>query len=189
MLIYTRRGLFSLLALGLAACAGAGQTGTTPFGSSAQTVHGGSTTGGVFVFQRASIRPEAGAPALMMNFVANGPNQGGVPCINCVYGASSSDNIGLTGPSSYVLSNTYWQYEISFTDVSYKGKCKVSWTITSGKKTIDSFGASLNLASSGGFVIYAVARSRPNYSGPATLTGKYACGKDSASTQEPLYFE
>ncbi len=189
MLIYTRRCLFSLLALGLAACGGAGQTAATPFGSAAQTVHGESTTNGVFVFQRTSIRPEAGAPALMMNFVANGPNQGGVPCINCVYGASSSDNIGLTGPSSYVLSNTYWQYEISFTDVSYKGKCKLSWTITSGKKTVDSFSASLNLTSSGGFVIYAVARSRPNYSGPATLTGKYECGKNSASTQEPLYFE
>ncbi len=125
----------------------------------------------------------------MMNFVASGPNQGGVPCIDCVYGASSSDNIGLTGPSSYVLSNTYWQYEISFTDVSYKGKCKLSWTITSSRKTIDSFSASLNPTSSGGFVIYAVARSRPSYSGPATLTGKYDCGKNSASTQEPLYFE
>jgi hypothetical protein len=189
MLIYTRRGLVSLLALGLAACAGAGQTGTTPFGSAAQTVHSESTTGGVLVFQRASIRPDAGAPALMMNFVANGPNQGGVPCINCVYGASSSDNVGLTGPSSYVLSNTYWQYSISFTDVSYKGKCKVSWTIKSGKKTVDSFSASFNLTSSGGFVLYAMARSRPNYSGPATLTGTYACGKNSGSTQEPLYFE
>ncbi|MFY9740233.1 MAG: hypothetical protein WAK11_14460 [Candidatus Cybelea sp.] len=112
-----------------------------------------------------------------------------MPCIDCVYGASSSDNIGLTGPSSYVLSNTYWQYEISFTDVSYKGKCKLSWTITSSRKTIDSFSASLNPTSSGGFVIYAVARSRPSYSGPATLTGKYDCGKNSASTQEPLYFE
>jgi hypothetical protein len=124
-----------------------------------------------------------------MNFVSNGPDQGGVPCINCVYGASSSDNVGLTGPSSYVLSNTYWQYAISFTDVSYKGKCKVSWTITSGKKTVDSFSASFNLTSSGGFVLYAMARSRPNYSGPAMLTGKYACGKNSGSTQEPLYFE
>ena len=96
----------------------------------------------------------------------------------------------MTGPSSYVLSNTYWQYAISFTDVSYKGKCKLSWDIVSpSKKTIDSFSASLNLTSSGGYVLYAVARKRPSYSGAATITGKYACGKNTASTQEPLYFQ
>ncbi len=189
MLIYTRRGLFLLLALGLTACAGAGQTGTAPFAGAAQTVHSQSDASGVLVFIKAKIRPAAGAPALMMNFVSNGPNQGGVPCINCVSGASSSDNVGLTGPSSYVLSNTYWQYAISFTDVSYKGKCKVSWTIASGKKTVDSFSASFNLTTAGGFVLYAMARSRPNYSGSATLTGKYTCGKNTGSTQEPLYFE
>ncbi|HLY01657.1 MAG TPA: hypothetical protein VKR56_04085 [Candidatus Cybelea sp.] len=189
MLIYTRRSLFFLLAFGLVACASAGQTGSTPFASAVNRVHSLSAASGVLVFQKASIRPEAGAPALMMNFVANGPNQGGVPCIDCVSGASSGDNVGLTGPSSYVLSNTYWQYEISFTDISYKGKCKVSWTIKSGKKMIDSFSASFNLASSGGFVLYAISRSRPNYSGPATLAGKYLCGKNSGSSQEPLYFE
>lgn len=188
MFSYTRRGLF-LLTLGLVACAGAGQTATTPLAGVAQTVRTQSDANGVLVFQKTAIKPKAGAPALMMNFIANGPNQGGVPCINCVNGASSTDNIGLTGPSSYVSSNAYWQYEISFTNVSYKGKCKVSWTITSGKKTIDSFSASFKLTSSGGFVLYAVARSRPTYSGSATVTGKYACGTHSASTQEPLYFE
>jgi hypothetical protein len=189
MRIYTHRGFAFLLALAVTACAGGGQNGTTPLAGAAQTAQSRSGTGGVLVFQKASIRPEAGAPALMMNFIANGPNQGGVPCISCVNGASSSDNVGLTGPSSYVLSNTYWQYLISFTDISYKGKCKVSWTIASGKKTIDSFSAMLNLSSAGGFVLYAVARSRPDYSGPAMLTGKYACGKNTGSTQEPLYFE
>ena len=74
-----------------------------------------------------------------MNFVADGPNQGGVPCIDCVNGASSSDNVGMTGPSSYVRTNFVWQYAISFTDISYKGKCKVTWTIAAGKKTIDTF--------------------------------------------------
>lgn len=188
MPIYARRGFFLSLALAMVACAGLGQNATPSFGEE-RTVSSQSTLHGVFVFQKAAIRPDAGAPALMMNFIANGPNQGGVPCIDCVSGASSSDNVGLTGPSSYVLSNTYWQYAISFTDVSYKGKCVVSWTIASGKKRIDSFSASLNLTSSGGFVLYAVARSRPKYSGPATLTGKYVCGKSAGSTQEPLYFQ
>ncbi len=189
MSIYTRRGLFLSLALALSACAGANQTGATPSAGAVQTAGTQSNANGVLVFQKTPIRPDAAAPALIMNFVANGPNQGGVPCINCVNGASSGDNIGLTGPSSYVRTNTFWQYEISFTDVSYKGKCKVSWTIVSGNKTIDSFSSSFNLTTAGGFVIYAVARSRPKYSGPATLTGKYACGKNTASAQAPLYFE
>lgn len=189
MSIYTRRGLFLSLALSLAACAGANQTGTTPVAGAAQPGGAQSPANGVLVFHKAPIRPDAGAPALIMNYVANGPNQGGVPCIDCVNGASTGDNVGMTGPSSYVFANTGWQYEISFTDVSYKGKCKVSWTIVGGKKTIDSFSSSFNLTTAGGFVLYAVARNRPKYSGPATLTGKYACGKNSASTQEPLYFQ
>ncbi len=124
-----------------------------------------------------------------MNFVADGPNQAGVPCIDCVNGASNSDNVGMTGPSSYVRTNFVWQYAISFTDISYKGKCNVAWTIVAGKKTIDSFGATFNLPSPGGFVLYAVARNRPKYSGPAVLTGKYTCGKNTGSGKAPLQFE
>jgi hypothetical protein len=184
---YTRRGLVLSFALVIAACSSGGSA-TTPAMTGNQITP--AVVGGRLVFQKLSVQPDAGAPPLMMNFVANGPAQGGVPCINCVNGASTSDNVGMTGPSSYVLSNTYWQYAISFTDVSYKGKCKVSWTIvSSGKKTIDSFSASFNLTSAGGFVLYALNRSRPKYSGSATLTGKYACGKNTGSTQEPLYFQ
>lgn len=186
--------------MALAACSGAGTAGTTPAVGAGQTDFAPASIGAVLdaapevsggheVFRKIAMRPNVKAPALIMNFVANGPAEGGVPCIGCVSGASTSDNIGLSGPSSYVLSNTFWQYALSFTDVSYKGKCKLSWAITSGKKTIDSFSASFNLTSTGGFVLYALNRSRPKYSGNATLTGKYACGSNSASTQEPLFFE
>src|SRR5579863_10200180 len=185
MSVYTRCFLASSLVLGLAACAG-GSQGPTP---AAGTGSAPEVTGGRVVFQKMRIAPAAGAPALMMNFVASGPPQGGVPCIGCVSGATTGDNIGLTGPSGYVLSGTYWQYTISFTDVSYTGKCKVSWKIAAGKKTIDSFSASFNLTTAGGFVVYALNRSRPKYSGPAKLTGKYVCGSNSASTTEPLYFQ
>jgi hypothetical protein len=125
----------------------------------------------------------------LINFVSDGPAQGGVPCINCVNGASSSDNIGLTGPSSYVPTGATWQYSLSFTDISYKGKCKLAWAITSGKKVIDSFSATLNLTSSGGFVLYALNRARPNYSGSATLAGKITCGSTSQMVQAPLEFQ
>ena len=98
-------------------------------------------------------------------------------------------HIGLTGPSSYVRTGATWQYALSFTDLSYKGKCTLAWEIKAGKKTVDSFSASFKLTSDGGFVLYAVDRARPKYSGPATLTGKYTCGKNSQSAQAPLYFQ
>jgi hypothetical protein len=189
MTIYTRRIIFLCFAFALVACSGAGQTATTPSGDTRASVSQSSDSGQL-IFKKMKVNPDAGAPPLIMSFIANGPNQGGVPCIDCVYGATSGDNVGMTGPSSYVVSNSYWQYDISFTDISYKGKCKVLWTIVSpSKKNIDTFSASFTLTSSGGFVLYAIARARPSYSGAATVTGKYECGKNTGSTQEPLYFE
>ena len=202
MRVFTRRGLVLSLVVALAACSGAGGGGATPSTGSSQTLSTQSTlaavldsapevTGGREVFRKLAIHPNAKLPAILINFIANGPNQAGVPCINCVSGASTGDNIGMTGPSSYVLSNFTWQYELSFTDLTYTGKCKLAWAITSGKKTIDSFSATLHLGSSvpGGFVLFAISRSRPNYSGPATLTGRVTCGKDNPSLQVPLQFE
>ena len=123
-----------------------------------------------------------------MNFVSAGPAQKGVPCISCVSGAGS-DTIGLSGPSSYIPTGAVWQYSLSFTDIAYKGSCKLSWTIKAGSKLLDSFGLTLNLKSSGGWVLYALNRDRPSYSGPATLTGNYACGKSTGSAHAPLEFE
>lgn len=200
MSVYTRRGLLFLLVTTLVACSGIGQGGTTPPLAYNQPATAQSTldaaldsaplaAGGREVIQKLTIHPQAGLPAILMNFVSNGPAQGGVPCITCVSGASSSDNVGLTGPSSYVRTGAEWQYALSYTDISYKGSCKLAWAITSGKKTIDSFSATLKLKSAGGFVLYAINRTRPKYSGPATLTGKVTCGKNVQSTQAPLQFE
>lgn len=200
MLLFTRGALFLLLAGALAACSAPGQGAATPLAgddqarfaqSSLETILDSApeAPGGRLVMHKLSIRPNAGSPPILINFVANGPAQGGVPCINCVDGASSSDNIGMTGPSSFVFTNYVWQYALSFTDISYEGKCKLAWAITNGKKTIDSFSATLTLTSKGGFVLYAVNRNRPKYSGPATLTGKATCGKTSQSQQAPLEFQ
>ncbi len=182
---YIWRGFFLSLVVALAACSGAANGGSVPSAlNSAPQV-----TGGHEIFRKLSIQPDAGAPATLMNFVSNGPAQGGVPCIACVSGASSNDTVGLTGPSSYVPSGATWQYALSFTDLSYKGKCTLAWAITAGKKTIDSFSASFKLTSAGGFVLYGVDRGRPKYSGAATLTGKYTCGNNSQSARAPLYFQ
>ncbi len=188
MSVYTRNSLFLSLIVMLAACSGGGGRPATPV-SDASLGSAPDVAGGHGVFHPMSIHPNANSPAILINFVSNGPAQGGVPCINCVSGAQSSDNIGLTGPSSYVPSGANWQYSLSFTDLTYKGKCKLAWTIASGKKTIDSFSATLNLTTSGGFVLYALNRSRPKYSGAATLTGKVTCGKENPSLQVPLEFQ
>jgi len=185
MAICTRNlSLFSL-ALLLAACSTVGTSGTTPPAGGSASAAGG----GHFIFRSIAIHPQASSPETLMNFVSDGPAQGGVPCIDCVNGASSSDNIGLTGPSSYIPTGDTWQYTLSFTDIAYKGACKLDWTIASGKKVIDSFSVTLKLKSAGGFVLYGVDRGRPSYSGAATLTGKYTCGKETGSAQAPLEFE
>jgi hypothetical protein len=200
MFVYVRRGLLLSLVAALAACSGVGNPGTSPALSEAGPVNAvqvasaaldsaPEVNGGREITQRLSFSPNAKASPVLINFVSDGPAQGGVPCINCVNGASSSDNIGLTGPSSYIPTGDTWQYSLSFTDISYKGKCKLAWAITSGKKVIDSFSATLNLTSSGGFVLYALNRARPKYSGSATLAGKITCGSTSQMVQAPLEFQ
>jgi len=184
----------------LGACSAASGGGTVPSSVVAQSASAGrgidaildsapEVQGGRLLTHNIAMRPAANAPAFLINFVTDGPNQGGVPCINCVNGASTSYNVGLTGPTSYIPTNFVWQYELSFTDITYKGSCKLAWAITAAKKTVDSFSKTLKIPSSGGFVLYAVARPRPKYSGPATLTGKVTCGKDTQSLQVPLQFE
>jgi hypothetical protein len=186
MLVFARRALLLSFVAALSACSG---LGTTPSASSART-DPATVAGGHLVWRPLSIHPNAGSPAILINFVANGPAQNGVPCIACVNGAQSNDNIGMTGPSSYVPTGAEWQYALSFTDISYTGKCKLAWTIvSSGKKTLDSFTASFNLTSAGGFALYALDRGRPKYSGAATLTGKVTCGTSSPSLKVPLEFQ
>jgi hypothetical protein len=211
MLVYARRCLLLSIVAALAACSGTGSTGTSPAlsenGPAIDAVRAGlsqtpsaqialaaldsapEVSGGREVTRKLSFSPNAKSTPVLINFVSDGPAQGGVPCIDCVSGASSSDNIGLTGPSSYIPTGATWQYSLSFTDISYKGKCKLAWAITSGKKVVDSFSATLNLTSSGGFVLYALNRSRPKYSGSATLTGKITCASTAQMVQSPLEFQ
>jgi hypothetical protein len=199
MLVYARRGLLLSIVAALAACSGTASTGTSPALSEARpAVNAAHATaldsapevnGGREITRRLSFSPNAKATPVLINFVSDGPAQGGVPCIDCVSGASSSDNVGLTGPSSYIPTGDTWQYSLSFTDISYKGKCKLAWAITSGKKVVDSFSVTINLPSSGGFVLYAQNRSRPKYSGSATLTGKVTCGSTAQMAQAPLEFQ
>jgi len=198
MPVFLHRVLLLALSGSLVACSASMGESATPsaIGSQTQGTDAVSAaldtapgvSGGHLIFKHLAMHPDK-APGILINFISDGLAQGGVPCIDCVNGAQTGDNVGLTGPSSYVPLGTEWQYSISFTDISYKGKCTVAWTITSGAKTIDSFSASFNLTSSGGYVLYALNRSRPNFHGGATLTGRATCGKSKPSLQAPLYFQ
>jgi hypothetical protein len=195
MLAFTRRALLLCQVALLAACSSTIGNDTTPAAPAAPSDVAAAldsapdARSGHLVIRNLPIHPDAGSPAILMNFVSDGPAQGGVPCISCVNGAQSNDNIGLTGPSSYVPKGSTWQYSMSYSNIAYKGKCKLAWVISSGKKIVDSFSATINLPSAGGYVLYALNRNRPTYSGPATLTGKVTCSVHSQSTTAPLYFQ
>ncbi len=139
---------------------------------------------------RLPIHPNAGAPAFITNFVTVGPGQTGVPCFSCVSGAQTKNNIGLTAPYNYVLSNEIAQYTISFTDITNTGNCTLSWAIASGKTKIDAFSYLLKSPAGGSSYVIAFNRNRPSYSGAAVLTGKVACtGSGSQSVTTTMYFQ
>ena len=195
MFSYARRVLVLFQVVLLVGCSGASGSSSTPSAPAAPADVAAALDSapeaapGYLLVRNLGLHPNAGSPAIMMNFVSDGPAQNGVPCIACVNGAQSNDNIGLTGPSSYVPKGATWQYSLSYTNVSYKGKCKLAWVIAAGKKIIDSFSATINLPSAGGYVLYALNRNRPTFSGSAQLTGKVTCATHSQSTQAPLYFQ
>jgi hypothetical protein len=128
-------------------------------------------------------------PAFLVNFVAAGPYQTGVPCYKCVKGAQTTFNIGLSAPYNYVTSGSTWQYVASFTTVTFAGSCKIAWTITSGQKVIDSFSTTATGVVAHGSYIYGFNRTRPTYSGAATLSSKVTCKAGSQTATAPMYFQ
>jgi hypothetical protein len=130
---------------------------------------------------------EAKATTFFTNFVASGIAQSGLPCFNCVSGIPSA--LGLPDPYNYVPSNTVMQYNVAWTNLTYKGSCTVSIAITAGKKVIDS--ASFNVTGINGAGGYDIGlnRPRPTYSGQAVLTGKVKCGVPTSMVHAPLMFQ
>ncbi len=136
-----------------------------------------------------SIGPSAAAKAVTFftNFVASGIAVGGVPCFNCVSGVPSA--LGLPDPFNYVPSGTVMQYNVAWTNLTFKGTCMVFITITSGHTVIDSASFKVpGISGAGGFDI-GLNRGRPAYSGPALITGKVKCGKPSSSATANLIFQ
>jgi hypothetical protein len=126
----------------------------------------------------------------LLNFVATGPDISGVPCLGCVNG-TEGDTFGMSIPDNYVPTGASWDYIMSFTSITYAGTCKLSWAITSGKKVVDKFAFNEKISTPGSPYVYAIARSRPSYSGSAMLTGQLSChgGGKAQETTAPMIFQ
>ena len=135
-----------------------------------------------------NVRPAVASPTFIINFIATGPNQSGVPCFNCVNGASGA-TIGLPYPDNVVPANYYWQYNISWTNVSFNGTCKVTLEITAGAKKLDSTSANVTGITSAGSYDWAFARLHPTYTGLATAEGKVKCGTTTQKTSTTMIFQ
>jgi hypothetical protein len=119
----------------------------------------------------------------------SGPAIGKFPCFGCIRGVKSQDDVGLPVPNNCVPSGDLWEYFVSWTNVTFTGNCKLSWTIAAAKKVLENFSYEAKDLS-GGPYLYGFDRSRPSYSGPATLTAGVDCsGAGKQSTSAPLIFQ
>jgi len=146
-------------------------------------------TGARFVVPGPTVVPDATAPAFFVNFVSAGPNQGGVPCYQCVSG-DSGFNLGLPAPLNYVYSGYYWQYNVAWTNLHFTGTCTVAVVITSGTKVLE--GAHSPVPGIGGGVgsfDWGFALAPISFKGPAVLAGKVTCGKVASVAKTKLIFQ
>jgi hypothetical protein len=188
MRLLSRLGVVALPALLFWSCSGpAASSGSSAVPAQAPANAASDVATSRILFHPLVFTPHTTA-AILMDFVATGPAQRGVPCTGCVTGAGK-DTIGLSGPSNVVPKGATWQYSVAFTDVSYKGTCTFTWTIVNGAKTIDTFSAKLDIPQAGGWYVYGTDRAPESYSGSATVTGQVACGSHKQSASAPMLFE
>lgn len=134
--------------------------------------------------------PNAAPVGYLTNFVAAGIAQSGVPCFDCVGGASTGFNVGLTAPYNYITTGETAQYSLSFTNITNTAFCKLSWAIAAGKTVLDAFSYTIKSPGTYSSYVYGFDRSRPSYSGPAILAGKVMCkGAGSQTAKLPLIFQ
>jgi hypothetical protein len=134
-----------------------------------------------------AFRPNAKEPPFIINLVYAGAAISGLPCFGCVGG--EPDGLLLPGTNNLVPADSVWQYGLTFSDLTFTGNCKMSWSIAAGKKVLDSFSTKYTIKTAGGLYIFDFNRNRPKYSGSAVLAGKVTCGAGSQTTQAALYFE
>jgi hypothetical protein len=143
-----------------------------------------------FVPLAAPIRPDLTLPLFFANFVAAGLNAPTVPCFGCVYGSTGfvGNSLGVPAPFNVVAANSYWQYNVSWTNIKYVGTCTVSHAITSGTKVIYSIKTAVKVKVSGSYD-WGWVDKPVKYVGTALLTGKVLCGKTTSTVTARLYFQ
>jgi hypothetical protein len=181
--------LVVFLVVGLAGC-GALTTAPSVLGSapSAQAAASGedamiqaaldsapNDSGWAFAVAPLPVAPKVKSPQVLMNFIATGYPEKGLPCFTCVKKVHTKDDVGLPGPYNYVFDGDAWTYTVSYTDISFKGNCKLAVAITSKAKTIDKFATSANHNKPGFYYLYWDTRNFPAYSGSATVTAALTC--------------
>ncbi|MBD5653549.1 MAG: hypothetical protein IAI50_00010 [Candidatus Eremiobacteraeota bacterium] len=135
-----------------------------------------------------AVRLPAGSPSFFTNTILSGAAVDGVPCFNCVNGAPATA-LGVPAPFNYIPSGTVQQYNVSWTDLTFKGKCTVYITIASGKTVIQSQNYPVSGITAPGAYDLGFNFAAVTYSGPAMATGKVTCGKTSSSVTARLIFE
>lgn len=142
-------------------------------------------------FMRVPIIPDKAAPLVLASFVEVGPDQTGVPCFNCVSGAGTTFNIGLTGPYNYVTAGAggFWQYTMGFTTLKITGtSCNLAFSVAAGKTVLKSWSfTATGLVQFGGY-LYGFNETVAHH-GAAVFVGKVTCGTASSSVKTPLYFQ
>jgi hypothetical protein len=134
-----------------------------------------------------NVRVQPGVtPTFFANFVASGLNAANVPCFNCVLGTPGT--FGLPAPFNYVTTGSYWQYNISWTNLTYSGSCTASYAVAAGKTSISKNSVKLNVSGEGAYDWGWVANPI-TYSGPAVLTGKVACGGKISAVHATIIFQ
>jgi hypothetical protein len=147
------------------------------------------TTPGHLTVLKLPVSPDT-PTKFLPNFVTVGPAQTGTPCFSCVKGAQTTDNIGLTVPFNYITTTEEPQYAISFSNISNKANCTLSWSIAAGKTILDHFAVIVKTPTVNSSYIYGVNRARPKYSGAAILSGKVLCtGAGFDIVTAPLIFQ
>jgi hypothetical protein len=133
---------------------------------------------------------KATTPQTLLNFIATGYPEKGLPCFGCVKKVHTKADVGLPGPFNYVYHGDRSLYIVSFTDVSFKGNCKLAVAVTSKKTVIDKFGTTAKNNKPNYYYLYWNTRSFPSYSGLATMTASLSCPHNGTQkTSAPIFFE
>lgn len=132
--------------------------------------------------------PDA-APPVVGAYVATVLNISGTPCFDCVNGHTKG-TFGEGYPLGYVNTNTSaLGVLLEWFDVSYKGSCTVTVTLSMAGKTLKSASGSVS-PTVGGVENSEMGVTRGSaWHGAAAMTGKVVCGATTLEEKGTVYFQ